>query len=78
MFIKWIFHKKKMPQMGVNIYKVTSISENENFEILIELGIIWTELNFWIQITIQNRKILNLSKVKKKICLVLWWNLFKE
>ena len=40
MFIKYIFHKKKMPQMGVNIYKVTSISENENFEILIELGII--------------------------------------
>ena len=48
MFIKYIFHKnqKCAPQTGVNIKKVTSISENENFEILIELGIIRTELNF--------------------------------
>jgi len=38
MFIKYIFHKnqKCAPQTGVNIKKVTSISENENFEILIE------------------------------------------
>jgi len=27
--------------MGIYILKVTSISENENFEILIELGIIF-------------------------------------
>ena len=48
MFIKYIFHKnqKCAPQMGVNISKVDRIRENENFEILIELGIIGTELNF--------------------------------
>ena len=42
MFIKFIFHKnQKSNQMGIYILKVTSISENENFEILIELGIIF-------------------------------------
>ena len=46
MFIKYIFHKnqKFAPQMGVK--KIISKSENENFEILFELGIIGTELNF--------------------------------
>ena len=40
MFTKYIFHKnqKCSPQMGVNIYKVTSISKNENFEILNDMN----------------------------------------
>ena len=44
MFIKYIFHKnqKCAPQMGVNIYKVTSISKNENFEILNDMN--WVSL----------------------------------
>ena len=32
--------------MGFNDKKVTSISENDNFEKLLKLGIIRTELNF--------------------------------
>jgi len=53
MFTKYIFHKnqKFAPQ-------ITSKSENENFEILFELGIIGTELNFRTQINLQDRKIL--------------------
>ena len=50
--------------MGVNVQKVKSISENENFKTLKKLGIIGTELNFWIQIDLQNRKILNFDRVR--------------
>ena len=74
MFTKYIFHKnqKFAPQMGVK--KIISKSENENFEILFELGIIGTELNFWIQINVQNRKILIFEWVRSKKTIFEYYN----
>ena len=50
MFIRYIFHKiqKCAPQMGSNVIKVTSISENEKFEKFIKLGF---EFLNWNQFT---------------------------
>ena len=60
MFIEYIFHKiqKCAPEMGFNDKKITSVSGNENFDNLNNMGIHWTSLKAGVQNNLQNWKIL--------------------
>ena len=60
--------------MGFNDKKITSVSENEKFDNLNNMGIHWTSLKTWVQNNLQNWKILKIGQIMAKNRFFLWIN----
>ena len=52
--------------MGFYIKKISSVSENDKFQNLIDMGIHWTSLKTGVQNNLQNWKILKIGQVTVK------------